>query len=118
MHAFELFVGMAAAIHGQLFNTADLSRQCGVSLPTIKAWASVLEASWLCYLQQPYFKNYGKRLVKTPKLYFLDTALICTLTKQPDAQSALAGALAGPLVEGFMISEAVKVFAMIGMPCG
>lgn len=115
LRTFETFIALAAAWHGQVFNTAVLSRQIGVSLPTIKAWAGVLEASYLCYLLPPYFRNYGKRLIKTPKLYFVDSAIACSLTRQADGVSAMSGAMAGTLFEGFIISEAEKVFAMKGM---
>ncbi len=112
---FETFISLTAAYHGQLFNTAVFSREIGVSLPTIKSWAGVLEASYLCYFLSPYFRNYGKRVVKTPKLYFLDSAIVCSLSKQSDAISALSGAMGGALLEGYLVSEAVKVFAMKGM---
>ena len=114
LHDFETFLGLCAAYHGQSFNTAALSRKCGVSLPTIKAWVGVLEASYLGRLLQPYFKNFGKRLVKTPKLHFIDSAIVCTLTRQPSGEASLAGPLGGPLFEGFIISETLKVFAANG----
>lgn len=114
LRTFDSFIGLSAAHHGQEFNTAVLSRDVGISLPSIKSWAGVLEASYLCYFLPPYFRNYGKRLIKTPKMYFLDTALVCSITRQPDAQSALAGAMGGALFEGLIISEAVKVFSMKG----
>lgn len=114
LRTFELFLGLSAAYHSQTFNTASMSRDVGTSLPTIKSWASVLEASYLCFFLPPYFKNYGKRLVKTPKLYYLDPALVCAMTRQPDAESALAGAMGGAIFEGLIVSEAVKVFAMKG----
>lgn len=114
LRTFELFLGLMAATHGQTFNTATLSREAGISQPTIKSWAGVLEASYLCFFLQPYFKNYGKRLVKTPKLYFLDPAVVCAITRQPDGRSALAGAMGGAFFEGLVISEALKVFASKG----
>jgi predicted AAA+ superfamily ATPase len=114
MRTFELFLGLMASIHGQAFNTTSLSRDTGVSLPTIKAWAGVLEASYICFMLQPYFKNYGKRLIKTPKIYFLDPAIACVLTRQPDAKSAVSGAMGGSLFEGVIISEAVKIYAIKG----
>jgi uncharacterized protein len=114
LRTFEQFVAMMAANQSQPFNTAGLSRQCGVSLPTIKAWAGVLEASYLCHFLQPYFRNYRKRLAKTPKLYFIDSGLVCSLTRQPDGKSALSGAMGGALFEGLMVSEALKVFSMRG----
>ena len=66
------------------------------------------------WLLSPYFENFGKRVVKSPKLYFLDPGLACTLTRQPSAEAALAGAMAGALFEGLVVSEAVKVFTHAG----
>jgi len=114
LRPFEQFLGLCAANHGKTFNTASLSRDCGVSLPTVKAWGGILEASYLVHLLPPYFRNYGKRIVKTPKLFFLDPAIACDLTRQPDAHSALAGPLGGALLEGLVVGEAVKIFAMLG----
>lgn len=114
LKTFNSFIRLSAANHGQTFNTAVLSRKAGVSLPTIKTWAGVLEASYLCCFLPPYFKNYGKRIIRTPKLYYLDSSLVCTLTRQPDKGSALSGAMGGAIFEGLIISEAFKVFAMKG----
>lgn len=114
LRPFEQFIGLCAANHGRAFNTAALSRDCGVSLPTVKAWGGILGASYLVHLLPPYFRNFGKRIVKTPKLFFLDPAIACDLTRQPDAGSALAGPLGGALFEGLIVGEAVKVFAMLG----
>ena len=114
LRSFEQFLGLCAANHGKPFNTAGLSRDCGVSLPTVKAWGGVLEASYLIHLLPPYFRNFGKRVVKTPKLFFLDPAIACDLTRQPDADSALAGPMGGALFEGLIVGEAVKVYAMLG----
>lgn len=114
LRTFETFLQLGAAVHGQTFNTATLSRKCGVTLPTIKAWASVLEASYLCHFLPPYFNNFGKRLVKTPKLYFLDSGIVSTLTRQPGGDAALAGSMGGALFEGWVISEARKVFNSAG----
>jgi uncharacterized protein len=115
LHDFETFLGLCAAFHGQPFNTASLSRKSGVSLPTIKNWAGVLEASYLCRFLPPYFNNFGKRLVKTPKLYFVDSAIVCALTRQPSGEASLSGPLSGSLFEGFVISETLKIFAAGGM---
>ncbi|MCX5860391.1 MAG: ATP-binding protein [Proteobacteria bacterium] len=114
LRIFETFIGLCAAYHGQVFNTAILSRKCGVSLPTIKSWGGILEASYLCRLLPPYFENFGKRLVKTPKLYFLDPALVVTLTRQPNGEAALSGQMGGALFEGLIVSEALKIFAAAG----
>jgi predicted AAA+ superfamily ATPase len=114
MRIFESFIGLLAARHAQVFNASILSRECGISVPTIKSWLSVLEASYLCILLPPYYKNYGKRLVKSPKLYFIDSAIVCELTRQPDKSSAISGAMAGALFEGFIVSETIKIFSNAG----
>jgi uncharacterized protein len=107
---FEQFVGLCAAMHGQDLNMARLARNCGASQPTVKNWLSVLEASYLIACIPPYFNNLGKRLVKSSKLYFLDSALVTTLTRQPGKDAALAGAMGGSLFEGFIVTEAIKAF--------
>ncbi len=114
MRTFESFIGLLAAHHAQVLNASTLSRECGVSVPTIKSWLSVLEASYLSMLLPPYFRNYGKRLIKSPKLYFIDPAIVCELTRQPDKLSAVSGAMAGALFEGLIIGEAIKIFASTG----
>jgi hypothetical protein len=114
LRTFETFLALCAGSHGQIFNKARLARACGIAEPTLKTWGSLLEASYIVFFLPPYYKNYGKRLTKTPKLYFLDSGLVCTLTRQPSGQAALAGAMAGALFEGMVISEAVKVFTVTG----
>ncbi len=114
LRAFEVFLGLCASRHGQEFNKAALARECGVSEPTIKTWGHVLAASYLLYFLAPYHRNYGKRLVKTSKLYVLDTALAAWLTRQPSPAAALAGGMGGALFEGWVVAEAVKTFALLG----
>lgn len=114
LRAFETFVALCATRHGQELNRAALSREAGISQPTVKSWLGALEAGYLVWLLSPYFENFGKRVVKSPKLYFLDPGLACTLTRQPSAEAALAGAMAGALFEGLVVSEAVKVLAHAG----
>ncbi len=111
---FEFFLSMLAAYHGQELNMASLSRRCGISKPTIKAWIGLLQASYVVFLLRPYFENLGKRLVKSPKIYFLDPAIVTYLTRQPGPGAALSGAMGGALFEGFIVSEALKVFALSG----
>ena len=115
LRAFTQFVALCAAHHAQAFSAAGLSREVGVTLPTIQAWSGVLEASYVAFLLKPWFRNYGKRVVKSPKLYFLDPALVCMLTRQPDAASALSGSLGGALFEGWVITEAIKAFMARGL---
>lgn len=114
LRAFSQFVALAAARHGQVLNAADFARDLGLTLPTIKAWTSVLEASYVAHLLPPWHRNYGKRVSKTPKLYFFDSALVTYLTRQPDAAAALAGPMGGALLEGWVVSEAAKAFMAAG----
>lgn len=110
LRAFETFVALCASRHGQELNMASLSREAGISQPTIKAWLGALEAAYLVRLLPPYFASFGKRVVRSPKLYFLDPGLACTLTRQPSPESALAGSMGGALFEGLVVAEAVKTF--------
>ncbi len=114
LRTFETVLGLCAARHGQELKLSDIARAAGISVPTVKSWITLLEAAYILRLLPPYFENYGKRIVKSPKLYFLDTALACALTRQPGAEAAVAGALGGPLFEGLIVSEAHKVFALLG----
>jgi hypothetical protein len=114
LRAFELFLGLCAARHGQELRKADLARECGLSQPTIAAWIGVLETSFVVHLLPPFSGNLGKRLVKSPKLYFVDTAIATTLTRQPDTAAALAGPMGGALLEGWVVTEAVKASAARG----
>lgn len=115
LHAFEQFVALACARHAQEFNSAAFSREVGVTLPTAKSWAGLLEASYLLYLLPPFFNNLGKRITKAPKLYVLDPAIVCFLTRQPSAAAALAGAMGGALFEGLIVIEALKTFTNRGL---
>lgn len=114
LRVFNQFINLAAARHGQEFHASDLSRELGIAQPTVKSWGGVLEASYIAHYLPPWFRNYGKRVVKTPKFYFYDAALVNFLTRQPDAASALAGPMGGPLLEGWVVTEAVKAFMSLG----
>ncbi len=114
LRAFEQFLALCASLHGQECHKAGLARDCGISQPTVGAWLGVLEASFVITLLPPYFRNFGKRLIKTPKLYFLDPLLVTTLTRQPNGAAALAGPMGGALLEGWVVTEAIKAFAAVG----
>ena len=114
LRTFETFVALCAARHGQVFNKANLARESGVSEPTVKSWGGLLGDSYICFFLQPYLRNYSKRLVKTPKLYFIDPGLASALTRQPDGASALAGQMGGAFFEGMIIAEAIKIFVSLG----
>lgn len=112
--SFERFLGLVASRHGQELNFGDLCRDVGVSAPTAKAWISVLAASYVVTLLPPWHRNLGKRLIKAPKLYFFDPALVAWLTRLPSPDSALASPLGGALVEGIVVAETYKLFAAAG----
>jgi len=107
---FSRFLSAVAANTGQLLNLASLARDIGVDNKTIKSWLSILETSGLIYLLQPYFSNLNKRVVKAPKLYFLDTGLAAYLTRWPDAASLQAGSLSGAILETWVVSEIIKSY--------
>jgi len=105
---FQAFLRMLAARNAQLLNLAEVSRDLGVALNTAKAWISVLEATFQVILLRPYFANLGKRLVKTPKIYFTDTGLLCYLAGLKDPQHAMAGPMGGAIFETAVLMEIVK----------
>ncbi len=109
INSFQNFVSLCAATHGQELNIARIARQCGISQPACKEWISILEASFVIIRVKPFYNNFSKRLIKTAKLYFLDSALARFLTKQPDSKSLLAGAMAGAFFEGFVTTETYKI---------
>ena len=106
--AFHRFVLMCAARTGQMLNLSALAADCGITHNTARAWLSVLEASYLVTLLPPYHRNLGKRLTKTPKLYFLDTGFAAWLAGVRDARELVSGGLRGPLFETFVVSEFIK----------
>ena len=107
---FQGFLQLLAARCAQQLNLSEYSRELGVSVPTIKNWLSILEASRIVYLLPPYYANLGKRIVKAPKLYFLDIGLVAHLTGIRGRELLLKGPLAGPLFENFCIQETVKIY--------
>ena len=112
---FMNFIRATAARTSQLLNYNKLARDVGVDQKTIKSWLSILETSGLIYLLQPYHNNLNKRLIKTPKLYFLDTGLCCYLTKWSSPQALEAGALSGAILETYIISELLKSYWYNGL---
>jgi predicted AAA+ superfamily ATPase len=108
--AFHKFMQIAAARTGQLINYADMARDVGVSEVTVKTWLNVLHASGIVYLLQPYFSNRTKRLIKTPKLYFMDTGLCAYLTGWLNADVLERGAMSGAMLETWVISEIIKSY--------
>ena len=105
---FIRFVKLCAGRIGQLLSYTSLANDCGISVSTAQAWISILEASYIVYLLKPEFRNYSKRLVKTPKLYFYDTGLACSLLEIKDAAQVAAHFLRGGLFENLVINEFTK----------
>ena len=106
--AFQTFLRMAATRTGQLLNLSELGADAGISHNTARSWIGVLEASYVVTRIPPFFRNIGKRLVKTPKLHFLDTGLACYLLGIRSAEELRAHPLRGPLFESWVVSEVSK----------
>ena len=105
---FLKFIRAVAARTGQLLNLSDLSRDVGITVPTAKDWLGILKASNLVYLLQPYSRNVTSRIVKTPKLYFTDTGLCCYLLGWDSPKTLMNGAMAGAMLETFVVGELLK----------
>jgi len=105
---FQRFLKMCAARSGQLLNLSALASDCGISHVTAREWMTVLEASYIVYLLRPHHRNFGKRLVKMPKLYFLDTGLMAYLLGIRDTDTLSTHASRGALFETLVVSEWVK----------
>jgi uncharacterized protein len=108
--AFVRFLRATAARTGQMLNLADLARDAGISPNTVKSWLSILQASGMVYLLEPYHSNVTKRLVRTPKLYWLDTGLCAYLTEWNSPQTLEAGAMSGAILETWVIGELLKSY--------
>ena len=113
---FQTFVKMCAARTGQLLNLSSLGADCGISAVTAKQWLSVLEASYIVALLKPHHRNFGKRLVKSPKLYFCDVGLATWLLGIRDAAALDTHAARGALFETHVISELMKQRLNAGRP--
>ncbi|KAA0257789.1 ATP-binding protein [Deferribacter autotrophicus] len=105
---FEMFLKLIAARSGQLLNLSSIAEACGVSHNTIKSWVSVLEASYIIKISYPFFRNIKKRLVKTPKVYFLDTGLLCYLLGIRRVEHLEIHPLKGAIFESFVVAELLK----------
>lgn len=116
LSVFRRFFKLCAARTGQLLNLSSLANDCGITHNTAKAWLSVLEASYLVFLMHPHYKNFGKRLVKTPKLYFYDTGLAAWLLGIEDAKHMAIHSMRGELFESFVVSEMLKARFNRGLP--
>ena len=108
--AFIKFVRATASLTGEMLNLTTVAELCGKDIKTVKAWLSVMESSGLVYLLEPYFNNSNKRLIKTPKLYFLDTGFACWLLGWNTPQQLVNGAMWGHIFESFVFAEILKSY--------
>lgn len=111
---FYDFMVACAARSGQLFNASDIGKAIQVDHKTVCSWLSALQASGIVHLLQPFFPNVEKRLTKTPKLYFMDTGLVCYLTRWTTTEQLRNGAVAGHVFETFVVSEVLKSYMNAG----
>lgn len=111
---FQGFLRALAARSGQLLNLSDVARDLGIAVNTAKAWLSVLEATFQVIILRPYFANVGRRLVKTPKVYFTDAGTLCYLAGLRDPGHAASGPLGGAIFETAVLSEIVKALTHRG----
>ncbi len=112
---FQAFLRLLAARSAQLLDLSGLSRDLGVAVNTVKAWLSVLEATYQVIVLRPYFSNTGKRLVKTPKVYFMDVGTLCYLAGLKDPMHAMAGPMGGAIFETVVIGEVYRTLAHRGI---
>lgn len=107
---FQIFLKCIAGRVGQLINFAEIANIVSVDAKTVQKWFSLLESSFICFLLPPYYKNYNKRLVKTSKLYFYDTGLVCALLGIRDAEELTAHWVRGALFENLIIADTLKSY--------
>lgn len=110
MERFERFLMLTAGRAGQLLNFAALADASGISLDTAKRWISVLKTGFIVFLVQPNHRNFNKRIIKSPKLYFYDTGLVCHLLKIRNPEQARTHPLRGALFENLIMAETVKAY--------
>lgn len=110
LNSFSRFMGLCAGRIGQVLNLTSLANDTGVTVNTVKSWLSLLEASFILYRLQPYYRNFNKRLIKSPKLYFYDTGIACSLLKIQDPEMIKTHYMYGALYENLIISEILKSY--------
>ena len=116
LNAFYDFLVFMAARTSQELKYEEIANAIGISAPTAKAWVSILERSGVIFILKPYYSNITKRLVKTPKVYFMDTGLAAYLCRWPTAATLESGAMDGAFFETYVVSEVVKSYYNAGKP--
>jgi len=112
---YDRFIKLLATRCSQELKYQDLAKELGISILTVQSWISLLERSQVVFLLQPYYKNLGKRVVKSPKLYFLDTGLVSYLSGNTTKEIVQNGPMSGALFENFLVAEIYKYFANRGI---
>ncbi|MGA2489335.1 MAG: ATP-binding protein, partial [Anaerolineales bacterium] len=107
---FQVFLRALAARSAQILNMSELARDVGIAVNTAKDWISILEASFQIFILRPYHANIGKRLIKAPKVYFVDTGLLCYLVGLRDGEHAAAGPMGGAIFENLVIADLYKTY--------
>jgi uncharacterized protein len=105
---FQRLIHMLAVNTAQILDMSSYAKELGISVPTIKRWLSILEASYIIYLLPPYYKNFNKRIIKSPKIYFYDTGLVSYLTGITTFDQYDKGPMAGAIFENYVITEIIK----------
>ena len=108
--AFIKFVRTVASLTGEVLNYSTIAEICGKEIKTIKSWLSVLESNGIIYLLEPYYNNFNKRMIKSPKLYFLDTGFACWLLGWNTPEQLTSGAMWGHIFETFVFAEILKSY--------
>lgn len=108
LSVFRKFIQICATYSGQMLSMDSIARGIGVSAPTVKQWLSILESSFIIHLLEPDTQNLGKSLVKTPKLYFIDSGLLCHLLRIESVEELILSEHKGAIVESFAIAEMLK----------
>lgn len=106
--AFEKLLALCVGRIGQQLNFSNLGIEAGIDYKTVQSWLSILQACYIIHFLPPYFKNFNKRVVKTPKLYFYDTGLACYLLRITDPQTLSTHPARGALFENFLVNELIK----------
>ena len=115
LKAFQRFVQICAGRSGQLLNIDALASECSITFHTARAWLSILEASYIIFLLEPHYKDFRKRLTRSPKLYFFDTGLVCSLLRITDVDTLATHPLRGHLFECLIIADLYKQYCNLGM---
>jgi uncharacterized protein len=115
LSTFQRFIKLCAGRTGQILNYSSLGNDAGINYKTVQSWISILEASFVVFLLRPFHKNYGKRVVKQPKLYFFDTGLLCSLLDIQSPEQLENHYLRGGIFESFVVSEYFKSVYHLGL---